>query len=117
MEEPPSSWVELANGCTGVQQWGHPVIIVPHHRGQQLVVQHQTAPEVQLGLTRSPQGASQSRHVPSEDPSSQDGSSKCPRPHPRPQLLDAPGCLYQYRGRAVSHVPSNPLTGSGPCRR
>lgn len=70
MEEHPSSWMELANGCIRVQQWGHPVVIVPHHRGQQLVTQHQTALEMQLGFTRSPQGASQSRPLPSEDPSS-----------------------------------------------
>lgn len=70
VEERPFSWTELANGCLRVQRWGHPVVIIPYHRGQQLAVQRQTAPEMQLSLTRSPQGASQSCHVPSEDHSS-----------------------------------------------
>lgn len=70
VEERPSSWMELADGCIRVQQWGHPIVIVPRDRGQQLVTQHQTTLEIQLGLTCSPQGGSQSHCMLSEDPSS-----------------------------------------------
>lgn len=78
--------------------------------------QHQTSPEMQLGLRCSLQGASQSCQVPLENPSSFGGSSKCP------VSITVPSCwmlwgAYTTTGGGLSHVSSNPRTGSGPCRR
>lgn len=73
-------------------------VIVPRPRGQQLVMQHQAAPEIQLDLTCSLQGASQSCSLPSEDPSSRGGSSRCRRAQP----LGSPGV---YAGGGCSTCP------------
>lgn len=110
--------MDLANGCR-LQQWGRPVVVVLHPGGQQLVTEHQTAPEMQVGPYMLLTGSFPK--PPYRELAKLLFALRGPfLPRWLLQMCSSPAAGFSgvfIQGEGASHVPPNPLAGSGPCRR